>query len=279
MFPRQPRIHPMLMRLYLASRKYKWLYPIYLGLRMPLIFPTLVANEGFLGAIRWMRCRIALIRGKPVAFHSRHGFTLSHVIEFVVYDEIFIEGCYNFKNLRGLLRGKSAVRVVDFGMNHGLFINYVQTQNPKVEIYGAEMSPVTYGHAAERLAKQPGVTLRNVAIGGSARKERISLVEVSTTQSLNGSGDIEVDVTTPDDCLREWNILGRDIDLLKMDIEGAEQEVFENMPSIAKTLASTKAIVMEIHTEEAADLIIQRLTTLGFKLDEKKSLNFFFLRE
>jgi FkbM family methyltransferase len=269
----------MLLRIFVASRKHKWLYPVYLSLRMPLIFPTLAANEGFFGAIKWMQCRVALLRGKAVTFRSRHGFSLSQVIDFVVYDEIFIEGCYNFRNLPGLLRGNSSVRVVDFGMHHGLFINYVQTQNPKAEIYGAEMSPVTYGHAASRLANQPGVTLRNVAIGGSARKERISLVEVSTTQSLNGSGDVEVEVTTPDDCLRHWNILGRQIDLLKMDIEGAEQEVFENMPSIAQTLASTKAIVMEIHTDAAADLITKRLAALGFKLDEKRSLNFFYLRE
>jgi FkbM family methyltransferase len=269
----------MLMRLYLASRKHKWLYPIYLGLRMPLILPALVSNEGFRGAVRWLQCRVALMRGKPVVFHSRHGFELSQVIDFVVYDEIFIERCYDFKDLPKLLHGKQIVRVVDFGMHHGLFIDYVKTQNSAAEIFGAEMSPVTYGHAAERLANRPGVTVRNVAIGGSPRKERISLAAVSTEQRLNGSGDIEVEVTTPDECLRAWNILGRDIDLLKMDIEGAEQEVFENMPSIAKTLASTKAIVMEIHTDAAADLITKRLASLGFKLVEQKSLNFFFLRE
>ena len=30
-------------------------------------------------------------------FQSRLGSELSQLIEFVVYDEIFIEGCYHFK--------------------------------------------------------------------------------------------------------------------------------------------------------------------------------------
>ncbi|MGD1085393.1 MAG: FkbM family methyltransferase [Verrucomicrobiota bacterium] len=269
----------MLQGLYLASREHKWLYPIYLGLRMPLIFPTLAAREGFAGAVRWMGCRVGLLRGKKVTFHSRHGFNLSHLMEFVVYDEIFIEGCYKFKNLPGLLRGKPSVRLVDFGTHHGLFINYAQSLNPRVEAHGAEMSPVAYGFAAGRFAGQAGVTLRNVAIGGSARKERITLVAVSTTQSLNESGDVEVEVTTADECLRQWNILGRDIDLLKMDIEGAEKEVFENFPSISRTLAATKAIVMEIHGEPLAASITSRLASLGFRLDEKRGTNFFFIRD
>jgi FkbM family methyltransferase len=269
----------MLLRLYVASRKHKWLYPVYLGLRTPLIFPALVANEGFAGAVKWVGCRVELLRGREVRFHSRHGFTLSQLIDFVVYDEIFIEGCYHFKNLPGLLRGKTPVRVVDFGAHHGLFINYVQSHNPRAEVYGAEMNPVAYGHAAGRFARQSGVTLRNVAIGGTARKERIRLVAVSTTQSLNRSGDVEVEVTTPDECLRQWNILGREIDLLKMDIEGAEEEVFENMPSISQTLASTRAVVMEIHSESAAGLITGRLSSLGFRLEEKRAANYFFMRD
>lgn len=269
----------MLQQLYLASRKHKWLYPVYLGLRLPLVFPTLAAKEGVVGALKWTGCRVGLLRGKEVAFQSRHGFTLRHLMEFVVYDEIFIEGCYNFRNLPGLLRGKSSVRVVDFGTNHGLFINYVRSLNPKAEVYGAEMSPETYGLAARRFVGQSGVTLRNAAIGGSARRESVSLAAISTTSSLSAPGDVEVEVTTADECLRQWNILGREIDLLKMDIEGAEQEVFDNLPSIAKTLASTKAIVMEVHGEPSTNSIPGRLASLGFRLDEKRGANFFFIRE
>jgi FkbM family methyltransferase len=238
-----------------------------------------MANEGVAGAVRWMGCRVGLLRGKKVSFQSRHGFALSHLMEFVVYDEIFIEGCYNFKNLPGLLRGKPSARVVDFGTNHGLFINYARSLNPKAEVYGAEMSPATYGFAAGRFAGQSGVTLRNAAIGGSVRKERVSLAAVSTTQSLDAPGDVEVDVTTADECLRQWNILGREIDLLKMDIEGAEKEVFDNLPSISKTLASTRAIVMEIHGEPLVASIPGRLSSLGFRLDEKRGSNFFFIKQ
>jgi len=61
------------------------------------------------------------------------------------------------------------------------------------------------------------------------------LVAVSTTQSLNRSGDVEVEVTTPDECLRQWNILGREIDLLKMDIEGAEVAMIDSAQSFLKT--------------------------------------------
>ena len=88
-------------------------------------------------------------------------------------------------------------------------------------------------------------------------------MEVSTNQSLNHSGDVEVEVTTPDDCLRQWNILGREIDLLKMDIEGAEVEVFENPACVAQTLAATKAIVMEIHSP-AGEKLVTGLLAFGW---------------
>jgi hypothetical protein len=36
---------------------------------------------------------------------------------------------------------------------------------------------------------------------------------------------------------------------------------------------------MEIHTDKGAAMITERLASLGFRLDERKGLNFFFLRE
>ena len=65
---------------------------------------------------------------------------------------------------------------------------------------------------------------------------------------------------------------------MKMDIEGAEREVFENPESIEPVLARTRAVVMEIHTEDDARDITEKLVRLGFSLDERRGINFLYLR-
>jgi len=270
----------MLEKLYLRSRNRPWLYRVYLLLRLPSILPGLVSNEGIFGALRWLRCRIQFLRGREIAeFDSRFGFRISRMIEFAVYDEIFLQRVYDFKAL-GVVLGKGPVRVIDFGAHHGLFIDFVRWRNPNTEVFAAEMNPGPCQCAKSRFASRPDTHIVNVAIGGWDRKAHVSAATVSTEQSLyGGEGSIEVQVVTPVEFAQTQGIGGLETALVKMDIEGAEHEVFERPEVIKPLLDMTRGVVMEIHTPEDVVMITDKLRAWGFELSEIRGTNRLYVKK
>jgi FkbM family methyltransferase len=283
----------LLHRLYLLTRRHAWLYPAYLLLRVPVIIPVLLRNEGFCGALSWLGRRVGfLLKNRhlygsrefyqqPIApFRSRQGFVLSHPVDYLIYDEIFLTRCYAFARFPQIVRG--ARLVLDFGTHHGMFMDYVRTFSPEAVFYGAEMNPESFAIAQRRFAAIPQIHLSNVAIGGIPRRQTIGLVPMSIEQRLDagpaGGETREVEVITPTEFLRRWRLDGQSIDLLKMDIEGAEREVFDHFESIQPVLEWTRGVVMEIHTEADAVGITGQLAASGFQLQERRGINFFYLR-
>jgi len=283
----------LLQRFYWFTQKHPWLYPIYLTVRLPVIFPVLAGNEGVLGALRWIRIRFGYLLAnlrlygkkeffnQPMeSFHSRKGFILARLVEYIIYDEVFVDRCYAFKNFESMVQKASLV--VDFGTHHGMFINFVRSINPTLEVHGGEMNPDTFAAARKRFEGTADVSISNFAIGGLPRMATIGLTTVSIEQSLysnaEGRETREVEVITPAEFVKRSNLTGRTIDLMKMDIEGAEREVFEHMDSIRSVLEQTRLLVMEIHTEEDARVITGKMAHAGFCLLEQIGNNFLFER-
>jgi FkbM family methyltransferase len=65
----------------------------------------------------------------------------------------------------------------------------------------------------------------------------------------------------------------RKIDLLKIDIEGAEVFAFKGMK---KTLEITDKLMIEI--QPGNEWLIDELVKIGFKLVDRKGMNYFFVR-
>ena len=287
-------MNDLLARIYRKSRTHRWLYPIYLGLRLPLTFVQLARQEGVMGAARWLTIRARFLLAnhrrygqagffdQPITpFRSRHGFTLARPIEFIIYDEIFLERCYDFPGLEEIVRSGPPV-FVDFGTHHGLVIDYLRTLRPDGHYYGAEMNPVALAAARERFGDDPRVHLHNVAIGGRPRQERFSLATVSTEQSLGSpgnEGDLQVEVVTPVEFLRRCQLQNSPVNVLKMDIEGAEQEVFENPESILPLLRHCRALIIEIHDTAQVAMISNVLAGVGLEPGGTHGINHFFRRK
>lgn len=287
-------MHAFLAKIYGWSKRHPWLYPLYLTLRIPVIFPTLVRNEGLTGAIRWLYFRFKFVWqnrkiydqpdffNQPVnVFHSRFGFTLSHLMEYVIYDEIFLDRCYDFVSLRELLRQQQGLPVVDWGTHHGMFINFVQSLGHQGEYWGAELNPDTFAKACKRFVGQKNVTLLNFGIAGYARDITICQTAVSTMQSIySQAGDkpVKASLITPAEFAARTNLAGREIALLKIDIEGAEKEIFERFDCIKDLLISTRMVVIEIHDSADVPLIHRCLESVGFHRRDQNGINYFYAR-
>lgn len=281
-------------RFYEFTKRHPMLYPIFVLVKFFLYLPPLIGHEGFGGAAHWLFYRFkfafhnrkllaaAGISEQPIEiFRSRHGFKLFCWIEYVIYDEIFLERVYEFSSLRKFISGLRSGVVLDFGVHHGLFIDFIQTWNPSLDFYGAELSPHNYESAAARFAGNARVTLLNLGIGGTARDVVIKLVPVSSKQSIyssEGGEPVAVRIITAADFVALNQLTGREIALLKMDIEGAETEVFENFQSIAGILAVTRCFLIEIHDGANVPAITNRLAVAGFVFQERRGINFLFQR-
>jgi len=284
----------LLDRFYEFSKRHPFFYPIFVSVKFFFYLPPLIGHEGLRGATKWLfyRFKFAFRNRKLLAdsrlpdqpmevFYSRHGFKLSCWIEYVIYDEIFLERVYGFASLRKFMKNLRGGVVVDFGVHHGLFIDFARTLNPGLDFFGAELSPKNHASAKARFEGNAHVTLLNVGIGGKAREMSVRLVPVSSKQSIysrEGDESVDVKIITPADFVALNKLERREIALLKMDIEGAETEVFENFESIKSVLESTSLFIFELHDKTNVSAISDRLGTLGFVLQERRGINFLYHR-
>jgi FkbM family methyltransferase len=192
-----------------------------------------------------------------------------------------LDYCYAFDGFPDLIKQTQPLRILDFGTHHGFFMNYVRMLNPKAEIYGAEMNPESFTVARQRFSGQSGIHVNNVAIGGSQRRLRVGTCSVSVEQSIymeQKDEGFEVELITPIDFIRRQNLQAEDISVMKMDIEGAESEVFANFDSVRPLLEVVKAFLIEIHPGVDVGLIQAKCEGAGLKLAEQRGINYYFRR-
>lgn len=265
--------------LYRASERHRWIYPLFLAVRFPLILPRLITVEGPAGACRWLRCRWKiLLSGRECAFRSRKGFRLSHPMDHAAYDEIFLDRCYDIPELAGHLR--EATLIADFGTHHGLFIDYARSVGSNAEVFGVEMHPESCAQARRRFAEDSRVHISNVAIGGWPRVAQFGDNPISTRQSLDDVGEgianNRIDVITPNLWLARMKLTDRMIDVLKMDIEGAEHELLEHFGEANELFRSSRAVVIEIHRPTDVPEFKRRFSEIGLQLIGHRGENHFF---
>jgi FkbM family methyltransferase len=155
--------------------------------------------------------------------------------------------------------------IVDLGANVGMSCLYWLATYPRANVIAFEPHP---GHAAqcqknlERNGFLPRTTLHAAAV--SAANGRAWLSDAGTSSQLgNPAGNgFEVQVVDVFPLL-----VGRRIDILKIDIEGGEYEIMED-PRFA--MLDVRAIVMEWHEREdraaGGAWCRERLQELGFQL-------------
>lgn len=138
--------------------------------------------------------------------------------------------------------GRVAPRViVDVGANVGMSVLFFHARYPEAQIYAFEPDPTAFQRLQRNVGALPRVVLRNVAVGaedGTATlfsSTDVSRSSLSPRDAWDASRDegpvdgrpVQVQMRTLRTLLGE---LGVDhVDLVKMDIEGAEWDVFPTL--------------------------------------------------
>lgn len=184
-----------------------------------------------------------------------------------------LENFKRFKNDELNIKNDSVL--VDLGSSVGLFTSYAIEQNPNLKSICVEMSSNFYKVCVDTFKNNPNVIPINAAIYKSsgetikihARSE--DLCDLGNTIVGNIYRDqpvtIEINTISLEEIIKTYN-LDR-ISLLKVDIEGYEYELFENLTD--DILDKIDKILLEFHPvddpKRKLDLI-NRLMMKGFKM-------------
>ena len=134
--------------------------------------------------------------------------------------------------------------VLDLGMNQGDFAIWIVSHTPAT-CFGIEPVPALFSH----LPAHPRIHARQVAVGGRAGSATLQIYkhhcaslhsEIVPEDALE---TVPIRIVTLSDLITEFRI--QQVDLLKIDIEGAELDLFDSVDQT--TLAKVAQITIEFH--------------------------------
>ena len=196
-----------------------------------------------------------------------------------VFEQIIIRGEYN--HILNLIKkaglANSELNIVDCGSNIGLFSVWIMNKAKVKKIISVEADKENYSfnnYFIHKINFENKIQLLNRAIWSNS-----SLVLGVSNQFRDGLQWAKSVVPTVDFdqetvCSISLNqilddFIDQQVDVLKIDIEGAENVVFGNLDSCDRMLRNTKIIAIEIHKEwDSTCEILEILQNYGFVLEE-----------
>ncbi len=171
-----------------------------------------------------------------IKFVTRHA-------DWPAVEEIVLNGEYDF--IKPWLQTKSTPVIVDLGANIGLFSMLVFNVCPSALVYSLEPAQTTYELLSYNRKINLGFNwnILNIAIWEKDSQVGFFYNPVASTSSF-------VDETMKNYCVKGISLetllkqIGKPVDLLKIDIEGAEEKVLNGSRNILSQIGS---IIMEIH--------------------------------
>jgi FkbM family methyltransferase len=191
---------------------------------------------------------------------------------FVLYQVLLKSGQKAEYYVPSVLRPKI---ILDIGSNIGASIIYLHRQFPDAKIFGFEPHPDTFRILQKNVGHLRGVTILNYGLGATqqrlaVRADQVNFGSFTTGGDFKDRGHpattVECEVRRLDDVLREIGIA--QIDLIKIDCEGAEADVFLTLPD--EILHQCQWIVGEFHDHTGFG-VLARLAP-HFHLDLKKRM-------
>jgi len=171
----------------------------------------------------------------------------------VAFGDIFLDDCYGLKKIKF-----SVKRILDIGAHAGLFSLYARGQFSDAMIHAYEPNGKIKVYL-EHQARLGDFTFHMEAIG--KEEGRVSLQGGSVQASSRIDRQGEIPMVSLREAIRR---MGGEIDLLKLDCEGAEWDIFQD----AESFKNVKAISMEYHLTEGHTLkeLCSILLGLGYKI-------------
>lgn len=206
------------------------------------------------------------VRARKFAFRLNHRLIVSLEPEqFGMAKGILIDKEYSDLPLRSQPK-----RILDLGANIGLGLLALHDQYPQANLAGVDADPRNFPLLLKNLSdNQMNIPLLAAAISGESGILGLRIGSNSTCSTLidgelihpSQTGSVNIPCLTMPQVL-DW--LGwPSIDLLKVDIEGAEESLFSHSP---EWLHNVEAIVLEIHPNTTPQKIQDLLAPFGFRL-------------
>lgn len=193
----------------------------------------------------------ARVFDKPFLYNDGKGF-------HATYQEIFQNNIYQF------IPNPDCNVIIDCGANMGLSVLYFALNYPKHKIVAFEPDPAIFQILEENIKT---FQLTNVVLHNKAVWDKEETLTFFTDNGMGG----RVENPYPDqkpmlvDTIRLKDILTTDVDLLKIDIEGAEDTVIQDC---AEKLATVNNIFFEYHNdlnkEQTLDQLLAIVKEQGF---------------
>jgi FkbM family methyltransferase len=156
-----------------------------------------------------------------------------------------------YRNLLAGLSFSAPINVMDLGANVGGFSLLLQLLRiPLMKVAAVEMNPNTFSRMRFNLERNLDceLALHNAAVCGEHATFKLSLGRGSTSDSLysaGGSGkSYEIQGMTLDDVYAA-SFAGETVDLMKLDVEGAEYDILAR--PFRECLKQVKNLIIEIH--------------------------------
>lgn len=191
--------------------------------------------------------RLQLLKGLGSAIVGRSqllGWNVKHlgrVAMIVLYSEIFARQSYRFAS-----RTQNPV-ILDCGANIGMATLYFKWLYPKAQITAFEPDPSTFSVLKENTSgnRLEGVVTHNVALGKDESEIDFHIPEpgslmMSAVAGRNTGETIRVA------CRRLSTFITGEVDMLKIDIEGMEEPVLDDLATSNK-LSSVREMIIEVH--------------------------------
>ena len=224
------------------------------ALGLAALGPDPAARARILFAACWLLARsyVPALPRRPARLRvRRHGrevaFWVAEYPDLEVVRELYLEDEYDEALPASALPAAPAT-VFDCGANIGLAALDFRTRWPDAVIHAFEPDPHAFATLARNVADDPGIHAHNVAIGAADGERVLFSSPMSVVSSFHRqTGDqapVPVAVRSLDSLMAELGV-GR-VDLLKLDVEGAEAEALRGLGDPVRV----GAIVGELHFEQ-----------------------------
>lgn len=180
-----------------------------------------------------------------------------------IFYEVFWSQCYQ---IPASLKVKQYKTIVDLGANVGLASIYFKTQYTNANVYAVEMEPDNYLQLKKNIKQFKNTYPIFGAIYDEQKDITISNTELAYNFKIGKDTENQIDALTVatltmHDLIANHHI--EEIDLLKIDIEGAEQRVlgYHN-----QWLSKVNSILIELHEPYTVEDLKKDLAPYNFEI-------------
>lgn len=211
--------------------------------------------------------RVPFLRSRALRLRLRKlgtefSFTVADRADYVILAEVLVAEAYALPELT------DPSAIIDLGANVGASVAFFRLRYPHASICACEPSPAVFGRLQQNVGTMKKVSLRRIAVTDRTGSMPFRVSDESLMSSLDSSVPgrvVTVETRTLDDLMADLSL--DELDLLKIDIEGAEFEVLRSFAGLDRT----HAVVGEVHL----DLIEQSLDEFfalleGFEIRKRR---------